>query len=87
MDKMPDIRTPLRIVLEHKTGRLAGMFQIQGVTGGDDVPDPLPTLVDGIERRDGSVITAGMVRQHRGGIYYREVAQPEGLGRFHKEQR
>lgn len=82
---MPSPDTTRRIILEHKTGQLAGIFQILGTT--DDAPKPLPLVCEGVRRPDGTTISTSMVRVKRGGIYYAEIVPVEGLGRFDKAQR
>lgn len=83
---MPEITQVKRIVLEHKTGRFAGLSQITGTS--DNAPNPLPTLCEGINRPlDGDHITASLTRQKRGAVYYTELVMPQGLGRFDRSQR
>lgn len=83
---MPEIPRRKRIVLEHVTGRLAGMSQIQGTT--EEAPDPLPDFCPGINRPfDADKIDASLVRVRRGAVYFREIIVPDGLGTFDRSQR
>lgn len=82
---MPDTASTRRIVLEHKTGQLAGISQILGTT--DEAPKPLPTICEGVRRPDGTTISTSLVRAKRGAVYYTELAPVPGLGRFDKAQR
>lgn len=86
---MPAATTPLKIVLEHVTGPLAGLSQIVNRTDeeGMEACLPLVTYIEpGMMPFEGTQ-GASMVRQRRGAIYYREIVKPEGLGTFSKAQR
>jgi hypothetical protein len=72
---MPDLSaTPStkRVVLEHKTGRLAGLFQILGTT--DDAPKPLPTVVKGVERAGDTSCTSQLIAVKDRFAHYKEIA-------------
>lgn len=86
--KLPDTATPKRIVLEHKTGALAGIFQINGMSNEEGIPYPLPMIVEGIHcEHDNKVCCASLVRQHRGAVYYSELIAPKELKEFDGSQR
>ncbi len=86
--QLPDTTSPKRIVLEHKTGALVGMFQILAMSNEEGVPVPLPTFMEGIYcEQDGKVCNASMVEVKRGAIYYRELVVVTGLKTFDGGQR
>lgn len=85
---MPPLTSRKRIVLEHRTGVMAGLHQILGCTDNPGTPDPLPAFVEGVQRPlDADAIDVNLTRAHRGAIYYREITAPEGLGTFDRSQR
>ncbi len=58
---MPDMHTPLRVVVEHRTGRLAGLHQIVGTT--NDLPSPWP-IADVLEAEARRTLLPGNRRRH-----------------------
>lgn len=82
--KMPETARTKRIIFEHQTGPLAGMSQILGTT--DDLPNggsPLPDF-ETVNRPDRPRIPCSLIRVHRGGAYYREIAPPARMKRFNE---
>lgn len=76
---MPDPHTPLRVVLEHATGPLAGLHQITGTTASLERPWPINA-----QHERGPFF--GMVRVKRGGLYYKELVHITGLKTFNGAQ-
>jgi hypothetical protein len=80
--RMPDVARPLHVVVEHRTGLYAGLSQIVGTTA--DLSTPWP-INEALQRPDG-LVAVGLVKQKRGGLYYREIVVPENMGRFNEGQ-
>ncbi len=83
---MPVVASPTkRVLIEHRAGPLAGLFQIQGTTAEFDTAEGLPTLFEGISVGD-RVFSVGLVKVTKHYVLYREIAPPEGLGTFDTRQ-
>lgn len=83
---MPEIPNNQRVVLEHRTGRFRGLFQIMGHVSEfqDGLPVVTPPTVEW-PRKD--AITACIVASRPRYVLYREITAPDGLGTFDRRQR
>lgn len=71
--QMPDVSTtsrPKRVLLVHRTGRLAGLSQILGTT--DDAPKPLPAFVGEITRPGDQPCAANLISVSERTVTYLE---------------
>lgn len=71
-----------KVVLEHTTGPLKGMFRITGDSA--DAPDPYPTYVAEVDMLS-HFAPASLVAIKRSHVLYREVADPDAK-HFHEDQ-
>jgi hypothetical protein len=79
---MPSTTTVRRVVVEHRTGPMAGLQEIVGLT--TDIGTPVPLYLE--FNRLGQQVAFGMVKAKRGGLYFREVVKVEGLKTFNGAQ-
>lgn len=77
----PAIPRNQRVVLEHKTGRFQGLFQITGHSDqfeGQSVPPVTPPFR--LWPREDETLLAGLIRSTPRFLLFREIAPTPGLG-------
>lgn len=73
-----------KVVVQHTTGPLTGMFRIMGDQ--KDAPDPYPGFLPEVHMVT-HVAPVGLVGVRRSYVLYREVIDPKNGTSFHKGQR
>ncbi len=75
-----------RVVLEHRAGPYAGLFQITGHAS--EIGDTPPSCTKPFEETvSGRWIQASLVKSTPRYVLYREIIAPEGLGTFDRRQK
>lgn len=87
MKKLPEIPRNQRVIIEHVTGKLAGISQIVGHTDHFMGQQPPPLLKEMQSVVAPAKIDAGLVKAKPRYLVYREVTNPTGLGTFDRGQR
>lgn len=81
----PSLARRGKVVLQHTTGPLKGMYRITGDVN-DGVPDPYPEFVAEVDMLS-HVAPAGLVKVTPHYVLYREISGPDKQKHFHEGQK